>query len=124
MEQQRLAHEREVAWQDKRDRLAREVQIAKPLDDALVETQRRVSGELVPKGESHWAHAHREWEQIEGKIVEAEQELRDAQAEMQNQEGSSSAAVMQARYDAVLAAQAKVDQLYARWAELESKTAG
>ena len=64
----------------------------------------------------------REWEQIEGKIVEAEQKLRHAQAEMQNQEGSSNASIMQARYDAVLAAQAAVDQLYARWAELESKT--
>jgi hypothetical protein len=62
-EQQRLNHEREVAWQEQRDRFARDVQIAKPLDDALVEAQRRVRRELVPKGESNWAHAHREWEQ-------------------------------------------------------------
>jgi len=66
----------------------------------------------------------REFEQIEGKIVEAEQKLHDAQTEMQNPEGSSDRAIMQARYEAVLAAQAEVDQLYTRWAELESKIAG
>jgi hypothetical protein len=79
-EQQRLAHEREVAWQEQRDRFARDVQVAKPLDDALVETQRRVSRELVPNGESHWAHAHREWEQgwvrITPHIADAELENR------------------------------------------------
>jgi hypothetical protein len=31
---------------------------------------------------------------------------------------------MQTRYDAMLAAQAEVDDLYSRWAELESKVAG
>jgi hypothetical protein len=61
--QEQAAHEREVAWQDQRDRFARDVRIATPLDDALIETQRRVRRELVPPGESHWAHAHREWEQ-------------------------------------------------------------
>jgi ABC transport system ATP-binding/permease protein len=66
----------------------------------------------------------REFEQIEGKIVEAEQKLRDAQTEMQNPERSSNAAIVQARYEAVVAAQAEVDQLYTRWAELESKIAG
>jgi hypothetical protein len=61
-EQQRVAHEREVAWQEQRDRVARDVQIAKPLDDALVETQRRVQGELVPEGQSPWSLAHDEWQ--------------------------------------------------------------
>jgi hypothetical protein len=61
-EQERLAHEREVAWQLQRDRFARDVQVATPLDDALVESQRRVRGELVPAGESRWTHAHRQWE--------------------------------------------------------------
>jgi hypothetical protein len=31
---------------------------------------------------------------------------------------------MQARYDEIVAAQALVDSLYERWAELESKVAG
>jgi hypothetical protein len=38
------------------------MQVATPLDQALIETQRRVRHELVPEGESHWAHAHGEWE--------------------------------------------------------------
>jgi hypothetical protein len=61
-EQQRLAHEREVAWQERRDRFASDIQIARPLDNALVETQRRVQGELVPADESRWMAAHGEWQ--------------------------------------------------------------
>jgi hypothetical protein len=60
--QEQAAHEREVAWQNQRDSFARDVRIATPLDDALIETQRRVRRELVPEGESHWDHAHGEWE--------------------------------------------------------------
>ncbi len=66
----------------------------------------------------------REFEQIEARIAEAEDRLRVAQSQLQNAEGSHDAAVMQARYDELLAAQALVDQLYERWAELESKVAG
>jgi ATP-binding cassette subfamily F protein uup len=66
----------------------------------------------------------REWEQIEEKIAEAEDRLRIAKAEMQNPTDSGNASVMQARYDTMLAAQAEVDNLYSRWAELESKVAG
>jgi hypothetical protein len=78
--QQRLAHEREVAWQEQRDRFARDIQVAKPLDDALVETQRRINRELIPEGESPWAHAHGEWEKgwvrITPHLTDAELEAR------------------------------------------------
>jgi len=50
------------AWQEQRDRFARELQIAQPLDAALVATQRRVQGRDVPDGSSRWALAHDEWE--------------------------------------------------------------
>jgi len=66
----------------------------------------------------------REYEQIESRIAEAEERLRKAQQEIQNPEASGDAAVMQARYDEMVAAQAFVDQLFERWAELESKVAG
>jgi ATP-binding cassette subfamily F protein uup len=66
----------------------------------------------------------REYEQIEARIADAEQRLSRAQQELQNPEGSHDAATMQARYDEMLSAQALVDQLYERWAELESKVAG
>jgi ATP-binding cassette subfamily F protein uup len=66
----------------------------------------------------------REYEQIETRIAEADERLRRAREELQNPERSHDAVVMQARYDELLAAQADVDQLYERWAELESKVAG
>ena len=65
----------------------------------------------------------REWEQIETRIAEAEDRLRKALMEMQNPADSGEASVMQARYDSMLAAQSEVDDLYSRWAELESKVA-
>jgi ATP-binding cassette subfamily F protein uup len=67
---------------------------------------------------------NREWEQIEAKIMEADQRLQHAQREIQNPDGVSDAGTVQARYDSMLAAQAEVDCLYARWAELEAKLAG
>jgi len=67
---------------------------------------------------------NREWERIEGLILEAEGKLRAAQEELQNPEGAAERARMEARYQAMLAAQAEVDRLYARWAELEAKLAG
>jgi ATP-binding cassette subfamily F protein uup len=66
----------------------------------------------------------REWEHIEQKITDAERRLAEAQAQLQNPDGASKPAEMQARYDAMLAAQTAVDQLYERWAELEAKAAG
>ena len=66
----------------------------------------------------------REYEQLETRIAEAEERLRRAQLEMQNPEGSHDAGIVQARYDEMQEAQALVDQLFERWAELESKVAG
>ncbi|MDP8982265.1 MAG: ABC-F family ATP-binding cassette domain-containing protein [Acidobacteriota bacterium] len=65
----------------------------------------------------------REWEQIEERILEAEEALKRAQEELQNPEGISNPAVMHARHEALVAAQAESDRLYARWAELESRLA-
>jgi hypothetical protein len=52
----------EREWQRSRDSFTREMQVVKPLDDALVEAQRRISGYDVPEGESKWQLAHQEWE--------------------------------------------------------------
>ncbi len=67
---------------------------------------------------------NREYEEMEARIAEAEQRLRQAQEGMQQHEGSGDAAIVQARYDEMLRAQEAVDALYERWAELESKVAG
>jgi ATP-binding cassette subfamily F protein uup len=67
---------------------------------------------------------NREWEQMETLIHNAENTLRQAQEELQNPNGASDRVTMEARYQAVVAAQSEVDRLYGRWAELEAKLAG
>jgi hypothetical protein len=52
----------EHAWQEQRDRFARDLQVAQPLDHALIEIQRRIQNELVPDGESRWMAAYDEWQ--------------------------------------------------------------
>jgi ABC transport system ATP-binding/permease protein len=63
----------------------------------------------------------REWDGMEAKILEAEKALAAAQAKAQDPEISSSAIKLQEACMAADLAQAAVDKLYARWAELEAK---
>jgi ATP-binding cassette subfamily F protein uup len=64
----------------------------------------------------------REWEQMEARILEAEKQLAECrQASVDPAIASDHEALMK-RMDALKAAQNAVDQLYARWAELEAKT--
>jgi ATP-binding cassette subfamily F protein uup len=63
----------------------------------------------------------REWEQMEARILEAEQELEAIRAEMQSPEVVSDALRLHACYEKLQAAEANVAALYARWADLEAK---
>lgn len=63
----------------------------------------------------------KEWEQIETKILEAEERVAACQAAANDPSIASSAADLQERYAALHAAQADVERLYARWAELDEK---
>lgn len=63
----------------------------------------------------------REWDGMEAKILEAEEALAARQRELDD--AASDAARVADAYDRVQAAQQTVDELYARWAELESKVA-
>jgi ABC transport system ATP-binding/permease protein len=63
----------------------------------------------------------REWEQMEQRILEAEQALGAAQAAVDDPAVAANPTELQARYQGLLAAQAEVERLYARWAELEAK---
>jgi ATP-binding cassette subfamily F protein uup len=65
----------------------------------------------------------REWEQMEARILEAEQGLEGIRAEMQSPDVVSDAARLQDCYARMQAAEAAVEALYARWAELEAKLA-
>ncbi len=63
----------------------------------------------------------REWEQMEQAILDAEESLEKARLAAQDPKIAADAAVLQERYAVLVAAQERVDQLYSRWAELETK---
>jgi ATP-binding cassette subfamily F protein uup len=63
----------------------------------------------------------REWEQMETRILEAESELEALQREMHAPDVVSDGPRLHACYQKVQTAEARVGELYARWAELEAK---
>jgi ATP-binding cassette subfamily F protein uup len=63
----------------------------------------------------------REWEQMEQRIMEAEQELERRRQALHAPEVVSDPFALQKRYEELQAAEAEVERLYARWAELENK---
>ncbi len=63
----------------------------------------------------------REWDQMEERILAAEAELERCQAAAADPAVASQADEVALRYRALQEAQEQVDQLYARWAELEAK---
>jgi ATP-binding cassette subfamily F protein uup len=65
----------------------------------------------------------KEWDQIEAKILAAERMAAASQAAVSDPAIVSSAEVLQERYAALHAAQAEVERLYKRWAELDEKRA-
>ena len=65
----------------------------------------------------------KDWDQMEAKILEAEQRVAACQAAANDPSIASSPADLQERYAALQEAQADVERLYARWAELDAKRA-
>jgi ATP-binding cassette subfamily F protein uup len=65
----------------------------------------------------------RELDSMEATLLAAEERLAAAQQAAEDPSVASDAAVLQQRYAELSAAQADVDRLYARWAELEAKRA-
>ncbi len=63
----------------------------------------------------------REWEQMEGRILEAEQAVEAIRAEMQSPEVVSDGPRLHDCYQRLQMAERGVEELYARWAELEAK---
>lgn len=63
----------------------------------------------------------REWEQIESRILQAEAELERYQGALQDPQIASDGLQLHQTYEQMQAAQARVDELYSRWAELEAK---
>jgi ATP-binding cassette subfamily F protein uup len=63
----------------------------------------------------------REWEEMEGRILEVEAVLAACQRAVDDPAVASDPVALQERYAALEAARVSVDTLYARWAELEEK---
>ena len=63
----------------------------------------------------------REWEQMESRILDAEERMEAIRAEMQSPEVVSDGPRLQACYQKLQAAEDEVHTLYARWAELETR---
>ena len=66
----------------------------------------------------------REWDQMEGRILEAEQHLDACRRAADDTAVASDHQALRDRHEALAAAEAAVEQLYARWAELEAKVKG
>jgi ATP-binding cassette subfamily F protein uup len=63
----------------------------------------------------------REWERMEARILEAERQLEGCRQAAEDPAVVSDHKALGARLEALAAAQAEVDGLFARWAELEAK---
>jgi ATP-binding cassette subfamily F protein uup len=66
----------------------------------------------------------REWDSMESTVFAAEERLAAANAAAHDPAIAADAATLQQRFADVTSAQAEVDRLYARWAELEGKLDG
>ena len=92
--------------------------VAKPEKESPAPPPRTSS--QAPKKKLSYLEA-REWEQMETRILEAEGELEALQKEMQLPDVVSDGPRLQVCYQKVQEAETRVAELYARWAELESK---
>jgi ATP-binding cassette subfamily F protein uup len=66
----------------------------------------------------------REWDGMEARILEAEGRLEACREAAADPAVAADHQALAARVEALTAAQAEVDRLYARWAELEAKARG
>jgi ATP-binding cassette subfamily F protein uup len=99
-------------WEAARSEQAAPALIAKePRQPALEDGLKRKLGYLE----------QREWDAMEAKILEAEKELALRQRELQD--AASDAKRAMTSYEELQQAQRRVEDLYARWAELEAKVA-
>lgn len=63
----------------------------------------------------------REWDAMETAVLEAEERLDEARRRAEDPAIAADASALQERFAGLAAAQAEVDRLYERWAELEQK---
>jgi ATP-binding cassette subfamily F protein uup len=91
-----------------------------PENESVREEPRTVAAPAGPKRKLSYLE-QREWDAMEEKILVAEEELAAHQRELQ--EVASDAKRLPEVYESLQEARRRVDELYARWAELEGKVA-
>jgi ATP-binding cassette subfamily F protein uup len=90
----------------------------------LATPKAQASPALSPKEEKAKRLSYKEkleWEQMEGKILAAENALAAAQQAVEDPAVATASAKLQARCEALETARKEVERLYARWSELEVK---
>lgn len=97
-------------------------QVRKETEESTSQSRKESAAPAGPskrKGLSY--KEQKEWDQIETKILKAEETVAACQAAASDPAIVSSSIDLQERYAALHAAQAEVERLYAHWAELEEK---
>jgi len=97
-------------WEAERDRFAASVERGSRAES---------SSRPPPKAKRLSYREQREWDEMEDTVHAAEARLGEARQRAEDPAVASDAAELQRRYEALSAAQAEVDRLYQRWAELE-----
>ncbi len=88
------------------------------------QTEQRRQQEPPPKKQALHYLEKKELDTIEQRILEAEQEVESARGAMDDKEISADSHALGEAYKRLSEAESKVEQLYARWDELERKRAG
>jgi ATP-binding cassette subfamily F protein uup len=99
-----------------------QAQLAPKAAKKSVEPKPKAAASAPPAGKKKLSYLEaREWEQMEARVLEAEQEMEAIRAEMASPEVVSDGPRLHQCYEKLQAAESRVEQLYARWAELEAK---
>ena len=93
----------------------------RPAPSPRGEAKRARAATVVDKPKKLGYREKREWEQMEARILEAERELESCRQATADPSVASDHKALAERLRTLGAAQAAVDELYARWAELEEK---
>ena len=99
---------------------ARAIEAELPTKPAAKRTERAPESEKARSRKLGYQD-QREWDAMESRILEAEARLEAAEASAADPGVATDHQALQARHAELAAAQAEVDRLYARWAELEAK---
>lgn len=110
-------------WESAQERTVESETAANAQPTAFTATDQGAGTTTLRKPKKLSYREQKEWGTIEETILKAEEQVAACQAAMQDPEVVSNAAELQARSEALVEAQAEVERLYARWAELDEKRA-